>query len=82
MSATLAADTGVWRTSDHYASRARRLSLLVGAVALVIASVYAAAIVATDGDRLLLIPLIGAVVVLSILAHPVVGVYVLLSRSA
>ena len=77
MSANLAAGAARWPTSEDYVSRARRIPVLVGALALALASAYAAALIVTDGDRLLLVPLVGAVVVLVILAHPVVGVYVL-----
>jgi O-antigen ligase len=49
----------------------------VAAVALAVAGVYAAAIVDTGGSVLLLAPLVAAILVLAIFAHPVIGLYVL-----
>src|SRR5687768_18057571 len=50
---------------------------ILGAAALALAAAYAVAIVRSGGDILLLFPLIGALVVLGVLAHPAVGLYVL-----
>jgi hypothetical protein len=55
----------------------RRASFALGAVALALAAWYAAAIVGTEGNILLLAPLICAIVVLAVFAHPAMGVYVL-----
>ena len=52
-------------------------SSVLTALSLALAAAYAVAIVRTGGDALLLFPLIGAIVVLAVLAHPVVGLYVL-----
>ena len=52
-------------------------SSVLTALSLALATAYAVAIVRTGGDALLLFPLIGAIVVLGVLAHPVVGLYVL-----
>src|SRR5688572_2770857 len=49
---------------------------ILGAAALALAAAYAVAIVRSGGDILLLFPLIGALVVLGVLAHPAVGLYV------
>ena len=52
-------------------------SSVLAALSLALAAAYAVAIVRTDGDAVLLFPLVGAIVVLAVLAHPVVGLYVL-----
>lgn len=52
-------------------------SSIVAALSLVIAAAYAVAIVRSGGDVLLLVPLIGALAVLGVLAHPAAGLYVL-----
>ena len=51
-------------------------SWILAAAALALAAAYAIAIVRTGGDAMLLFPLIGALVVLGVLAHPAVGLYV------
>ena len=61
----------------RYPSGARRASLALGAAALALAAAYAVAIVRSGGDTLLLVPLIFAIVVLAVFAHPAMGVYVL-----
>lgn len=68
---------GAGRTSDWYASRARRASIAAGALVSAVAGAYSVAIVQTRGEPLLLVPLVGVVVVLALFAHPVVGVYLL-----
>ena len=77
MTATPATAIGEWRTSDEYAVRAARVPIVIGGLALVLALAYTAAIVKTDGQMLLLVPLVAALVGLAILAHPDVGVYLL-----
>jgi hypothetical protein len=54
-----------------------RASFVLGAVALALAAWYAAAIVSTGGSTLLLAPLICALFMLAVFAHPAMGVYVL-----
>ena len=66
-----------WRTSSWYASRARRGSILFGAVAFGLAGAYAAAIVATEGAAALVVPVAGALVGIAVFARPVSGVYML-----
>jgi hypothetical protein len=61
----------------RYPPGTRRTSLALGAVALALAAAYAVAIVRSGGDTLLLAPLIFAIVVLAVFAHPTIGVYVL-----
>ena len=56
---------------------APRASLALTAVALALATAYAIAIVGSGGDALLLAPLVGAIVVVGVLAHPAIGLYVL-----
>ena len=52
-------------------------SSILASVALLGAAAYAFAIVDSRGDTLLLLPLAGAIVVLGICAHPVIGLFVL-----
>jgi hypothetical protein len=49
---------------------------MIAAAALALAAAYAVAIARSGGDAMLLFPLIGALVVLGVLAHPAVGLYV------
>jgi hypothetical protein len=70
------------------ASRARvdgatldRRGLILGAIVVVIAAVYAIALFASDGQPLLAVPLVGALVALVVLARPLVGVYLLLGTA-
>src|SRR5205823_3168337 len=70
-------DGGIPRTSDWYASRARRRSLIAAAIAIALAGAYAAAIVATEGDGRLVIPVVAILVVFAVLANPAVGIYLL-----
>ena len=64
-------------TSGFYASRARLRSFLAAAIAIAIAGAYAAAIVATEGDARLVLPLVGILVVFVVLANPAAGIYLL-----
>jgi hypothetical protein len=66
-----------WRPSTWYATRARRGSIIVGAIVVTLAVAYAAAIVATGGDSLLLAPLAAVIVGIAVVSHPTVGVYLL-----
>ena len=75
MSAYVPAHAGPWPTSEHYAASLRRNTLIVSAVALALAIVYATAIVVTDGKVLLLAPLVGLLIGVAICARPLVGVY-------
>src|SRR5213594_1779010 len=59
------------------ALRPRPTALVMGALALVLASFYAVAIVATEGQPMLLVPIVGAVVGLLVITRPVTGVYLL-----
>jgi hypothetical protein len=68
---------GIPRSSDWYASRARRRSLIAASIAIVVAGAYAGAIVATEGDGRLVLPLVAILVVFAVLANPAVGVYML-----
>src|SRR5688572_3062258 len=66
-----------WRIGGHRPWNAPRASIVLGALALILAIAYAAAIVTTGGEVLLLAPLVGAIVVLAVLTHPAIGLYVL-----
>jgi len=72
-------ETGVrgWPTSDQYASRAQRGAVVGFVLIVAFAVAYAALIVATAGDLLTVVPLVAALVVLIVCAHPVAGVYLL-----
>jgi len=59
------------------ASGAPSVSLALTALALALATAYAVAIVRSGGDGLLVVPLIGAIVVLGAFVHPALGLYVL-----
>ena len=63
--------------SDTYAKRARRASLVLGTLCIAIAVVYAALIVLTEGQPVLLAPLLVALVGLAVITRPIVGVYLL-----
>jgi len=54
-----------------------RTSLVLTALTLALAAAYAVAIVSSGGDGLLVVPLVGAIVVLGAFAHPAIGLYVL-----
>jgi len=66
-----------WTTREVRGFQGPSASSVLAALSLALAAVYAVAIVRSGGDALLLIPLIGALVVLVVLAHPAVGLYVL-----
>ena len=66
-----------WTTREVRVLRHLSASSVLTGLALALAAAYAIAIVRSGGDPLLLVPLIGALVVLGVLAHPVVGLYVL-----
>jgi hypothetical protein len=66
---------GGWPSSDGYAMRASRGRLLLGIAAFAIAVLYAFAIAANGGDLVMVAPLAAAVVVVLVIAHPVIGVY-------
>src|SRR5207237_1139133 len=61
--------------SEHYASRARRQAIILAATTLVVALAYALAIIATDGEFLLVVPLVALFVAIGIIAHPPAGIY-------
>ena len=76
MTAGPAAAAGVpWPSSEHYASRARRQAIILAATTLVVALAYALAIIATDGEFLLVVPLVAVFVAIAIIAHPPAGIY-------
>lgn len=54
-----------------------RSPFVLALIAVALALAYAVAIVRSGGETLLLVPLIAAIVVLGVFAHPAVGLYVL-----
>jgi hypothetical protein len=80
MSAT-AGLVGTWPSSDVYTTRRRRASFALGLAALGLAVCCAGAIVATGGDLLLVAVLALPVVLVLVLAHPILGIYVLLAAA-
>jgi hypothetical protein len=74
---TIVARADLWRTSEWYASRARRREVAVGVIALAVAMAFTVAIIATRGEPLLLAPLALTLVLVAVLARPVVGVFLL-----
>src|SRR3954453_17489369 len=77
MSATARSGLGAWTTREMRGLRHPTSSPVLPALSLALAVIYAIAIVRSGGDVLLLFPLIAALVVLAVLAHPAVGLYVL-----
>jgi hypothetical protein len=71
------AGLAAWTTRGVGELRHPSSSSVLAALSLALAAAYAVAIVRSGGDALLLVPLIGALVVLGVLAHPAVGLYVL-----
>jgi hypothetical protein len=71
----VSADDMGWRASGADASRARRGSLLVGASAVTVAGAWAATLVATEGEPLLIVPLVGALVGFAVFWRPLFGLY-------
>jgi hypothetical protein len=59
------------------AARAPRGPLLLCGLALIIAGGYAATLVATEGEPLLVAPLIGALVGVAVFVRPILGLYIL-----
>ncbi|OLC20765.1 MAG: hypothetical protein AUH33_03080 [Chloroflexi bacterium 13_1_40CM_68_21] len=76
-----AVDIGAWRASGAELGRARRISLSVCGVVLVVAGAYAATLVATEGEPLLAVPLVGALVTLAVLTRPLLGLYLLFAAA-
>jgi hypothetical protein len=66
-----------WSAGAANATRARRVSLFVGGLVIAVATAYAATLVVTEGEPLLVAPLVGAVVGLAVFRRPVLGVYLL-----
>src|ERR1700682_378829 len=78
---TLPSRTATWPTSDQYAWSARVRAVVVGAVALALAIVSAAAIGLTDGRTPLVVLLSVALVTLAVLARPIAGVYIVFASA-
>jgi hypothetical protein len=70
-----AATGGVWPTSDYYAGRASRASRRLVVAVAVLAVLYAALIVLTDGSPALIAPIGVVLVVGAIVMRPAVGLY-------
>jgi len=67
--------------SGHDAVRMRRVWVLIGGLAIAVAGSYAATLVATEGEPLLVVPLVGALVGLAIFTRPELGLYFLFAAA-
>jgi hypothetical protein len=63
--------------SGREAARAKRVWVLIGGLAIAVAGSYAATLVATEGEPLLVAPLVGALVGLAVFTRPELGLYLL-----
>jgi len=72
---------GVLRADGAELARVRRTSLYVCGIVTVVAGAYAATLIATEGEPLLAIPLVGACIGLAVFARPLLGVYLLLAAA-
>ena len=77
MSADIGAATLGWRSSDEYQARAARSSWILGASAVALAGLFAVVVVQSDGDLRLVAPLVAVLAGAAIVAHPIVGVFLL-----
>jgi O-antigen ligase len=77
MSQTFLEHAAGWRLSDWYALRARRRHIIACALALAFAALYAAAIVASDGNAILVVSLVALLVALVVMTNTTVGLYLL-----
>jgi O-antigen ligase/polysaccharide polymerase Wzy-like membrane protein len=77
MSAELGVVSAGWRSSDEYEARAARSSWVLGAAAVCLAAVFAVLVIASEGDLRLVAPLVAVLVVTAIVAHPIVGLFLL-----
>jgi hypothetical protein len=76
-----AASAERFHLSGDDTGRARRGSLIVGGLAISIAGAYAATLVVTGPEPLVVAPLIGAVIGIVIFARPEVGLYLLVGTA-
>jgi len=67
----------VWTPSGGETARVWPVRLVIGGLGIAAAGAYAATLVATDGEPLLVAPLIGALVGLAVFARPLIGLYML-----
>jgi hypothetical protein len=72
-----ALDTSRWLNGRPADARAPRAPRLLGGLVVVVAGAYAATLVATEGEPLLLVPLVGALVGVAVFLRPVLGLYLL-----
>lgn len=70
-----------WRVIDGHALRQIGAPLVLVVFALALATAYAAAIVRTEGDPVLLLPIVAAIVVVAVLANPAIGLYALFASA-
>jgi hypothetical protein len=66
---------------EPHSHDAPRQPLVLKVLALTCAVAYAFAIVSSGGNGLLVVPLVGAIVVLGVFAHPAIGLYVLFASA-
>jgi hypothetical protein len=69
------------RTSDSFALRDGLTRGIAGGLFAILAIAYAIAIVSTEGDPFLLVPLATALIVVVVLARPAAGIYLLLAAA-
>jgi len=68
---------GAWDATGVESARVWPVRLVAGSLAIAAAGAYGATLVATDGEPLLVAPLIGALVGLLVFARPLAGLYIL-----
>jgi hypothetical protein len=81
MRANVGGASAVWPTSDQYVARASRASTVLAACAVGAAALLAIVVILSEGDLKIAAPLVVALVAIAIVAHPIVGVYVLLGAA-
>jgi hypothetical protein len=70
-----------WVGGAENITRSRRALLFVGGLLIAVATACASTLVATEGEPLVVAPLVGAVVGLAVFARPVLGVYLLFAAA-
>jgi hypothetical protein len=72
---------GERRASGAGAIRLRKAPRLLAAIVIVVAFAYSATFLTTEGEPLLVAPLVGALVAIAVLSQPLLGVYLLLGAA-
>ena len=66
-----------WSSVRASPARARRASLYLGGAAVAVAGAYAATLTATEGEPLLVLPLLGGLIGVAVFVRPILGLYLL-----